>query len=353
MMTRIAIDALQVASTFSGVGRQALALGSQLRDPPPGVALEVRCAADVRDLLAEAFPPQTTFSTPIARSRPRWRRIVCQQLVAPLRDVRSTTLVCLGDQGPVWGRARVTLVLNDVRRLTQPETTGLLERAFYRFVVPRAARRAARLVTISEFSRGEIRRALGLEAELVQLRPAAAVDSPAREPGGHLLVVGALRGYKGVDTAITALSLVAPEERRPLVLVGPDEGAGARLRRLALAQGVADLVRFAGWVTSHELDRLRRAAAVAVCPSAYEGYGQTVAESLAYGLPTIASDIPAHREVAGPAALYFPPGDAPALAACLRRLDREGEALSLAALARSREPGPMRPGWRELVFESL
>lgn len=351
MSGTIAIDALQVASTYSGVGRQALALGRELHDLPPAAELEVRCAADVRALLAEAFPPGTTFRTPIAHSRPRWRRIALQQLVAPLRDGRGTTLVCLGDQGPVWGRARIVLVLNDVRRLRRPETAGLLERWLYRAVVPRAARRAARLVTISEFSRREIRAALGLEAQLVRPRRASVVDRPARDVLGHVLVVGALRGYKGIETAILALSLLGREERRPLVIAGPDEGAGAWLRRLAESEGVADLVRFPGWVAPHELDRLRRGAAVAVCPSTYEGYGLPLAESLAYGLPTIASDIPAHREVAGDAVLYFPPGDPAALAACLRRIDGEAGELIGAALARCREPEPGRPGWRDLVLD--
>lgn len=346
----MAIDALQVASSFSGVGSQALALGHELRAAGAGGAVELRCAADARPLFEAAFPAGTTFWTPVRRSRPRWRRIVAQQLLAPLRDLRGRRLVCLGDQGPVWGRAEVTLVLNDVRRLTRPETAGRAERTFYRFVVARGARRARTVATISEFSRAEIRRVLGREAELVRPSQPPLAAAPERDADGHLLVVGALRDYKGVDTAIAALGLLAAGERRPLVIAGPDEGAGARLRRLALETGVAGAVRFTGWVPPAELAELRRGAAAVLCPSVYEGYGLPLAEALARGLPAIATDIPAHRELAGDAALYFEPGDARALAACLRRLGDEGAALAAAALAQARDRRPAGRSWRQLAL---
>ena len=87
-------------------------------------------------------------------------------------------------------------------------------------------------------------------------------------------------------------------------------------------------------------------------PSTYEGYGLPVAESLARGLPTIASDIPPHREVAGEAALYFEPGDASALARTLERLAGDGELrqrMGELARARSEELAGTGAGWGELI----
>jgi glycosyltransferase involved in cell wall biosynthesis len=108
-------------------------------------------------------------------------------------------------------------------------------------------------------------------------------------------------------------------------------------------------------VDDAKLQRLYETAAATVSPSSYEGFGLPVAESLAHGLPTIASDIPAHREVAGAGADYFPAGDEAALAERLRVvLTDPAERERLAAAARSRAlelPGGGQ--WRELVLDMV
>jgi glycosyltransferase involved in cell wall biosynthesis len=353
----IAVDALQVPASFSGVGRQALSIGAELHGLPEELELELRCPANVRPLFEPVFPARTRFWTPIASSRPRARRIAAQQIVEPFRDSKDALLVCLGEQAPLAGRARILLVVNDVRRLVRPATSGRLESAYYRLLVPRAARRADSLVTISEFSRRQIRELLGLDARVVHDHPRPQVSEPVggREDGGFL-VVGALRPYKGIETAIAAVAGLAPPLRRPLLLAGTEEGRGAALRGYAAESGVGDAVRLLGWKSDGELRGLYAECLATVNPSTYEGYGLPVAESLSYGLPTIASDIPPHREVASEAALYFPPRDAEALAAAMRRIVEEPElrrGLQERALARSNELAAARPRWGELIVQSL
>ena len=92
------------------------------------------------------------------------------------------------------------------------------------------------------------------------------------------------------------------------------------LKQQARTQNVIPWIRFEGWVDEGRLERLYDEATGTICPSRYEGYGLAVAQSIARGLPTVASDIPSHREIADGAALFFPPGDAAALAQCLERL---------------------------------
>jgi glycosyltransferase involved in cell wall biosynthesis len=336
---RILVDTLQVPAEFTGVGRQALNIGEQLRDPPAGVAIELRCTAEARGVLESAFPPGTRVSTPIPRSRPRLRRIAYQQLVGPVVDGRDVLVICLGDQAPLWGRARRLVVVNDVRRLTHPATSSRLEGLYYRTLVPLAVRRADEVATISDFSRGELERVLGRPVTVVAHHPPPRVRTPAAAPAdGHLLVVGALRSYKGVETVIDALSLLAPEARRRTVFVGPGEGREADVAGYARARGVAELVELTGWIPDAELERLYDGAAATVNPSTYEGYGLPVAESLGRGLPTVASSIPPHREVGDDAVLWFEPGNAAELAAQLARLDDDALRRELAgcALDRSR-----------------
>jgi glycosyltransferase involved in cell wall biosynthesis len=351
----IVIDALQVSPRFSGVGRQVLSIGRELHRLPEQLGLEVRCAADAQPLFEPAFPPRTSYYTPIPSSRPRWLRIAHQQAFDPARDRRPMLLVALGDQGPVWGPPATLLVLNDLRRLTHPETSGGLEGSYYRFVTPRAARHAAFVVTISEFSRGEVLRVLGIDARVVADHPPPRVEQPSRAERGPLLFVSALRTYKGIETAIEALALLPTDARRELVLAGTDEGRGEELRRHARARGVEELVTFTGWLDDDRLGDLYRRSFATVNPSTYEGYGLPVAESMSYGLPTVASRIPPHEEVAGDAAAYFEPGDAQGLADALLTLCEPTVRAALAerALARSRELAGLGPKWADVILEAL
>jgi glycosyltransferase involved in cell wall biosynthesis len=169
-------------------------------------------------------------------------------------------------------------------------------------------------------------RALVAAADVVAVPSRAALerllqlDAPLREdavrvlpdPHGPAVVVGRLAREKGTDVAIEAARITG----RPLVIAnaGPLED---ELR--AQAAGLPG-VTFAGRLERPELDALRARAAVELVPSlAHETFGLAAAEALLRGLPVVASDVGALRELV-PAEGRVPPGDAPALAAAWERL---------------------------------
>jgi glycosyltransferase involved in cell wall biosynthesis len=361
---RVVIDALQVAPEFSGIGRRVAEIGRSLRKGDCPLPLTVRCARDVAERLREEFPAGTAFHAPLRSSRPRMLRILYQQLVAPLRDGPSTLLVCPGDQAPVWGRAQLVFVVHDVRRLTHPETSrSRIEAAYYRTVMTFAARRARRIVTISNFSLAEIERTLrpSCPIAVVAAHPESGEPRAAEANGSlTLLTVGALRGYKGIETVIEALSkLAAEDEAVPrVVCVGAEEandGYRERLAAYARELGVESRFELTGWLPDEQLRGLYGRCSGTINPSTYEGYGLPVAESLADGLPTIASDIPPHREIAADAALYFAPGDAAALAGALGAFARDPELrddLARRAAERSRELAAGGTSWAEALLGS-
>ena len=96
-------------------------------------------------------------------------------------------------------------------------------------------------------------------------------------------------------------------------------------------------VRLVGYVSEHEKAMLLRAARLFVFPSLGEGFGLPVLEALAYGIPTIVSDLPVFHEVAGDAALYVDPKNREQLAAAMVQVLTD-QALSrrLAALGKPR-----------------
>jgi O-antigen biosynthesis alpha-1,2-mannosyltransferase len=352
---RIALDMLQVPPELSGVGAQALRIADEL-GAIPGSVVEIRSASETYEALRHRLPAGATHRLAVRRSRPRLVRIAYQQVLAPLLDARSTTLICPGDQAPAWGRARVVLLVHDVRRLTVPDAPSL-ERAFYRLVVPRGVRRAASVLTESEFSRREIERVVGVSADRIRVlghTVAMSIADAAPREQGPLLVVGAVRSYKGVDTVLAALTRLNEEQRPLIVVAGSTDGEPDLLRRVERL-GLGRWVRVEGWVEDERLEALYGQAVGVVCPSRYEGYGLAVAESIAHGLPTIASDIPPHREIADDAALYFPPGDDQALARCLDRVADPDTRRRLADLAvrRAQVIADGQASWRAILRDAV
>jgi glycosyltransferase involved in cell wall biosynthesis len=139
------------------------------------------------------------------------------------------------------------------------------------------------------------------------------------ETGRYALLATRLAPEKGIEVAIDACQLVG----LPLMIAG-DGPERARL------EARADDVTFAGRVNDGQLRKLRLGAAVGVVPSrSAETFGLAAAEAMAAGLPVAASRIGALPELV-PGEWLAPPGDAPALAETIRRLERDAAAGALA-----------------------
>lgn len=139
---------------------------------------------------------------------------------------------------------------------------------------------------------------------------------PFEETRPVILSVGRLEAYKQVALTVRALRAL-PTTDAVLVVAGSGPEL-ANLRKLTSDLGVADRVRFLGFVPDEELRRWLRTAAVTVTLSRHEAFGLIALEALAGGSAVVASDIAAHAETLGPfsaASRLVPPDAAPELVA--------------------------------------
>ena len=203
---------------------------------------------------------------------------------------------------------------------------GRRDRLVFRAVVPRAARRAACVLTVSERSKRDLVDLYGLPPAKVVVTPNG-VD-PLFRPGppgarDYLLAVGAVQERKNQLAALAA----AREVGLPLVVAGPakDAALAERLR--------GEGARLEGYVTTERLAELYRGAACLIQASRYEGFGLPVLEAMACGTPVVAAPDPALVEVTGGAAVVVEEAQ---LAEGVRRALRERERLVEAGLERAR-----------------
>ncbi|MCY3712483.1 MAG: glycosyltransferase family 4 protein [Gemmatimonadetes bacterium] len=165
--------------------------------------------------------------------------------------------------------------------------------------------------------------------------------APDRKEPGLVIYLGRLKKYKNVDHLIQAMAIVrkkVPDAR--LVIVGTGDRRRA-LEALTRSTGLDDAVRFTGFVSEEEKLRLLTRAEVAAYPSSKEGWGITVIEANACGVPVVAARVPGLRDavVDGETGVLVPPGDRESIARALIDLlsDREKrERLAGNAVARSR-----------------
>ncbi len=176
---------------------------------------------------------------------------------------------------PVRAPCPAVVTIHDLSFERDPTLMPWKDRQVFRRVVPRAARSAARVLTVSERTRADLVELYGLADERIVVTPNG-VD-PAFTPGeaeprrDYVLAVGAVQRRKNQRAAAAAAAAVG----LPLVVVGPvkDEGLAAELR----AHGA----ELRGYVTKAELLELYRGAACLVQPSHYEGFGLPVLEAMA------------------------------------------------------------------------
>ncbi|AUX70463.1 hypothetical protein CHX26_14010 [Porphyrobacter sp. HT-58-2] len=236
--------------------------------------------------------------------------------------------------------------LHDLVPLRLPYTTADRKKT-YLALCQRIAREADHILTVSEHSRADIIRILGVEEKrvtnLYQSTDIAALvkgvpqDQIAREVEGLLgvemrgyyLFFGALEPKKNLARLLEAH--LASGSKHPLVIVGAP-GWGSE-RDVKLLEQLAELdrhdrIKWLGYLPRQTLATVIAGARAVVFPSLYEGFGLPVLEAMSLGTPVITSKTSSLPEVAGAAALLVDPMKVRGMARAIHALDGDDRAVA-------------------------
>lgn len=199
--------------------------------------------------------------------------------------------------------------IHDLMQITQSGVTTPAKRLYYEMVIRPAARRAYRVLTVSEFSRTQILLWSGLPEERVVnvgngVDPIFCPDGRSFSTGyPYVLYVGNHRSHKNLNRLFDAFRRVDPPELR-LVLTGrPSDEMSLRVARA----GLSSRIEFLGTLSDATLAAVYRGASLLVLPSLSEGFGLPALEAMACGVPVVASSTPALVEIMGGAGLLVDP----------------------------------------------
>jgi glycosyltransferase involved in cell wall biosynthesis len=226
---------------------------------------------------------------------------------------------------PIGCPVPIVVSVHDVSFLEHPDYFPVHRALQLRLTVQRTIRKAARILTGSEFSREAIARAYHLDPERIAVVPNAAADcfhqvrrtAAVRQvldrfqiAAPFILSVGDLQPRKnhiGLIEAFARLIRANPHLPHHMVLAGKKTWFAHRVHEAAKNSGVADRIRFLGFVSDDDLLQLYNACGLFCFPSFYEGFGLPVLEAMACGAAVACSNTSAVPEVADGAALVFNP----------------------------------------------
>jgi len=256
-----------------------------------------------------------------------------------MRKYKADVFLSTDGQMPLNISLPSCLVIHDLAFEHYPEHLGFSQRAYWRYVSPRFARRADRIVTVSEFSRQDIVSRYHIPEEKVAVayngahmayRPLAweereAVKRQYADGCEYFVFAGALHPRKNVVNLLKAFIAFKKHHRSnmKLVIVGRMAWKFEELVAMREEMPFKEDVKWVGYMNVDELSRVTGGAYAMVYVSFFEGFGIPILEALQCNVPAIVSNTSSMPEVGGDAALLADPSDPDDIAAKMAMIYRD------------------------------
>ncbi len=224
-----------------------------------------------------------------------------------------------------------------VRNTTHNRFFYYLKLAAYHWIIWSAARRAAKAIAVSDFTRKDIIDELKIDPNKIEMihegcdfrcyvpkQPAEEILKKYGIIKPYIIYVGNAYPHKNLERLV--LAHAKAKEKYPelnLVLVGGEEYFYNRLKEFTVNNKVEGII-FPGYVSDRDLDVLYREAKFYIFPSLYEGFGLPPLEALAKSTPVMSSSKTCLPDILGDCAEYFDPEKVNSIAKAIEKGVDEG-----------------------------
>lgn len=224
---------------------------------------------------------------------------------------------------PMVSRVPSVVTVHDLAFLKFPGQVPAKRRNWLVAATRLSARKADRVITISQNTKHDLQEWLGLPDERIAVIPLG-ISPHVRPVDGtsldvfrmkweldrpYILAVGTLEPRKNLPTLLRAFAKIRDQVDHQLVLVGPEGWLTGELKTTLDELALGDRVRLTGFVSDEELGGWYSGADLFAFPSHYEGFGLPSIEAMRCGAPVLASNTSSFLEVVGDAGVLIPPTD--------------------------------------------
>lgn len=255
-------------------------------------------------------------------------RMLWEQLVLPLqvKEYNIDIIHSLGYVSPLLASCPSVVTIHDMQYYYYPQNFMKARLIYFKIFVPLSAKKAKKIITISNNSKKDIVNILKIPEEKVIVTYGASRSLNSRNlqdevkrrgimqkysiDGKYILSVASLLPHKNLDSLVYAFGKIANRIEHQLVLVGIKETALRDIQSALEQVGILkDRIKILGFVTDRDLFYLYSGADLFVLPSLFEGFGLPVLEAMSCGCPVAASNVTSLPEIVGGAGLLFNPRD--------------------------------------------
>jgi glycosyltransferase involved in cell wall biosynthesis len=271
---------------------------------------------------------------PAYGKRGHLRRLLWTQFILPKELIRDKVeaLLCPIPEGIIGRGVPQYVVVHDVTPLRFPKEYRL-QWGYYHVYVRSLLRKAQQIITVSEQTKSDVVHFFGIPSSRIRVVPGgcnhkifhAGISPDSVKNKYHLdeyfLYVGNFHPHKNLSRLIQAFGRVAQYSRHQLVLVGKKDtryfpGLQAEVEKW----GIQERVVFLGYVPLEDLPGLYAGATGFILPSLYEGFGLSLVEAMACGVPVIAGNFGAMKEVVKDAGILVDPTNPQEIADAMQRV---------------------------------
>jgi glycosyltransferase involved in cell wall biosynthesis len=339
---RIGIDATSLPPKPGGAANYIVQLIHSLVKQESEADLTVIAQQHGYDIID--LPAAPGLEWVIIPDHPPAQRLVWEQTVLP-RLTRKHQIDLLHSPHytrPFFVPCKSIVTFHDMSFFLFPQLHTRSKRLFFPAAIRYSARRADGLIAISESTRQDAIRILGISPEKIitthlgvsqKFRPIhdQTVLSEIRQryqlPQDFFLYVGTVEPRKNLPLLINAYSQLKLEypTSPELVVVGQMGWNYDQVFQLVKEHKLDNSIHFTGYVSANDLPVIYNLACVFIYPSSYEGFGLPPLEALATGTPVITTNISSMPEHVGEAGILVPPDNELALRDAMRLLSQDAE----------------------------
>ena len=262
---------------------------------------------------------------------PLWEQWILPRSVA---KHKNSWLHCTGNTAPLWGKNPLLVTIHDLiflenNYLLKKDGGSLYQRfgnVYRSLVVPRVARRAKYIITVSEFQRQQIMKRLSIKpskisvvyngvderffilADIATLNTVKKKYSIGNIP--YIFFLANTEPRKNTEAVLKAFTLFCdqyPQYQHKLLIKGLSSGQLQKKIIVCGATAAAHRIHPIGYIDYEDIPVLYQGAAMLWFPSLSEGFGLPIVEAMAGGTPVITSSVSVMPEIAADAALYIDP----------------------------------------------